>query len=685
MWREDGTTNVIGQPWRTFTTNVTTFTSEINRVLAANTSEEAGDRMTGEPISMTEDYPLGTLAEHGATEVTRTLSGWVDNRGTEYGTRDLIRDGYTLNTLGPVPLHETLDQYKQRFRTTVIGGAHYGGVSVRPVMDALAALHVPDYPVSPGMYVSPHDADLRRSLPANTVVQVGVPEVWNHFGVFRLNDGAWRYLTGHLATFESIGQVLVMPGVEPAEWTLGEWTEEQAALVQQFMVQAWDIGKKAQSSNSWCSTYNTVMERANISDEWMQRPQPMTLAQVRALPVGAYLFWQDDLNLAIFQRDDDAENGLRQMWGSTGTPLTPNDGDRMQQLLVHADEPGFSPPSMGFLDNLPVGSVAVIERTNRVKKADGRWHHRPYTDASTGHRASDFTPDVSRTRIIEIGNGRWDFGTTMTAAQQAEQPEGTVFYWTTGGRDWGWVVRDDSADNPARTRRLFSPTDQDDWKAEAMWMGTDGNVPILEPGHLDRLPNGSTIRYAATTYTLMNRTWRATPGGYANGAQDFAHVIRNREVILRSIGNLDTPAGPTRNERVRRQRQLYDLPDGTVLRRTSDGHQLRKYGNLLVDETSGTERTLDQSWSSVSAGTLIALVPDLLDATVITTGMRVTRRAGVPHTLQGTGNYHEAEPGQPGTVGDQVNRNAFGNTWVVVWDHNGQTSHIDGNCLEVIA
>ena len=567
--------------------------------------------MTGERITQVNDYPLGTVAEHpNGSRVVRAYAGWVDTGGSEYLQSVLVRDSYTLIELGTEPFRDTLDQYKQRFRTTVIGGALGGGVSIRPVMEALRTLDVPDYPLSPGMYVAAYDRDLCATLPPRTVIQIGVPDKWQHYGLFHYRDQNWYHLTGHATYFYGVGKVVEMPGVEEQEWVQQEWTEEEEARVEEFRARAWDIGRKAKATQQWCHSYEYTMERVDITDAWVNRPRPMTREQVNALPAGSHLYWEDLVSKAVFERVDDAENpndwNIRQVWSSTGRTIVPREGDTMTTMLAtRASSEGWHPPTVPFIEELPVGTVINIDGYNRTKKSDGLWHHRPYRLDSGGYPADQLSQEASRCRILRIGDGSWDYGTEMDAAQQAAKPEGSVFYWQGNGL-WALFIRDAAATNDAATRKLVGTSDSD-WNTTATYLGPMGAVPISEMEMLEVLPNGSKVRYGPGIYERVRGLWRSTPGDqYGNADRDFARSVRNGEVEMVECGDPNQPEPRTEQRLITDMRQLYDAPQGTRFTHVRSGDRLVKRRHGVLNETTGGYRSVEQCWRSVEARTLMA-------------------------------------------------------------------------------
>lgn len=691
------------QPWFTTTTGTSTVTytwnvgvqraaQQINErshaiLVANNAAKEEGDSMTGERLEAAGVYPLGTIAEHrNGSRLVRTYSGWISTEGDEYLPASMARDGYAVQKLGEAPLAETLDKFKQLFRTTVVGGAQNSGVMGRTVTNALRALEVPDYPLSPGMYVWASDRELLATLPQRTVIEVGAPDVWSHYGVFAWVNGNWHYVTGNVRQFMYLGRVIEMPGVEEQEWVKGEWSEEEQARIDTFMRTAYDIGEKARQTEQWCGTYTVVMARANITDAWMLRPRPMTQAQVRDLDVGSILFWEDDLNRAVFERDDAAAHfGLRQVWSTNEATIVPNDNDRMVALRTH-DEGGWSPPRMDLLDDFPVGTCAVLDGSTRYKLPDRRWHARPYRANSAGHRVTDFNNQPSRCRVLTIGEGAWDYGTVMDTAQQRAKPEDIVFGWEQG-QTWAWFIRDDTADNEAGTRRLFgSGENHADYNTTATYLGRLGSFPILEWRKLAALPLGSVMSYGGTNYTKERNLWRTNPGGYGNPDRDFDNACRGGEVLLVSLGDVNAVPPPTERQVITTVQQLYDLPDGTRLT-ARNGDRLIKRRHRIVNQTTYGERTFDQCWRSVEARTLTAEVEVAAEGVdqVFAVGARVQLRPGADHTSGGHVYTTEVGQGQPGTIQYEGHGSRPDDpTWSVQWDH-GRASNIDQSCMEVIA
>lgn len=211
--------------------------------------------------------PVGTIVESidSRLKAVRTYVGWMDNNRRHYPAQYLTDNigSHRLVALGDTP-RETLNQFRQRLRTVALGRAYASGVDRGPVHRIFAGCNIGEFELSVGMWVDFSDQDLNEALPNNTIAQTGTPEVWALYGVYRLHQGDWHWLTG--GNFNAEGaKIIDLPGHGVADWCAAEWTEADDQAIEELKALVLHHGAEAKSSAGWCSQYEYALARLCIA------------------------------------------------------------------------------------------------------------------------------------------------------------------------------------------------------------------------------------------------------------------------------------------------------------------------------------------------------------------------------------------------------------------------------------
>lgn len=220
----------------------------------------------------------------------------------------------------------TLLGYKWRIRDGAIAGAESHGVSMNATLSGLAAAgagedQFPDW--DPRQSI--HSMREVSRLPAGSIVsQMDGP---GSLTLFRVNaDGGLEQIGGPLPTVQALGRHGVRPVLVNGAPPTGDWVKGGEAArtgdIEDFRSAVYAAGKEAQSSQSWCSTYDTVMRGLGITASsqvgypwFMGLPRLSEAVEVAALPEGTFVLWQSPVEphtrWRLFVRDDSADNPPR--------------------------------------------------------------------------------------------------------------------------------------------------------------------------------------------------------------------------------------------------------------------------------------------------------------------------------------------------------------------------------------
>lgn len=352
-----------------------------------------GDRITTR--EQLEALPLGAIVQTrtGRTTYTREERGLVSTPGGRVRDFSPVRSGSHFlivhlpgspaepeeigdtTEVTPIGGSETLEQYKQRFRTIVYGSAYQSGVSTVPLDRAMEKLSVVLHNHTPGMHVAYSDSSLMNSMPRGATLEIGRdPSDFNGYAVYgKDQNGGFIRLVGGAGIDEAATlRLLSIPDVEPAEWATAEAGLEDREAIRAFMRQAWQLGLKAKSENQWCGEYEAAMSRAGINEAVGSDTEPgLSAEEVAALPEGTYVRFAADASASvIYKRDDRADNPAktRRVAGSLPGAWIENG---MVKLWSPDDRTGlrFSVHSAEEMDAMPLGTV-VTDRSSRWTKRE---------------------------------------------------------------------------------------------------------------------------------------------------------------------------------------------------------------------------------------------------------------------------------------------------------------------------
>lgn len=276
---------------------------------------------------------------------------------------------------------ETLEQYKQRFRTQMFGAQQNSGVNRGPVTAAMRKLGVAEMDVTPGLPVVMSDHDTIERLPDGTAVAYKTPDDAQYSVLVKQNGGLVSALgVNHPDSFDVL-KVIQVPGVDgPPEWVTASSSESELDAIRQFMRQAWEVGIEAKRSNSWCGEYERAMERVGINENVLCDPNSgLTAEEVAALPEGTVLrFWGFPAteNSVLYVRDDAADNPARTR--RIGGTLPGSWAARGMSVVCEVSQPfRVSVASTAEMDDMPVGTV--LQETANTRNGN-RW-----VKSSTGY------------------------------------------------------------------------------------------------------------------------------------------------------------------------------------------------------------------------------------------------------------------------------------------------------------
>lgn len=375
-----------------------------------------------------EALPVGSvIAESHNERATYTRVGenvWRSNLDGD----TLYDDSFSLSGYNVVvsvpedwtpPPPPTLHQFKWRFRDNALDGMHAHGVRTEVVMEGLRALDVADaaqFPPGVGLVIeNPVDRD---SLPEGTVILVGTPDVLDSFGVYLRQGHGWTKLVGERRYIGDHGPVRVaLVGGEEVhqDWidAIGEGTAE----VDNFKAQAWLVCSKIARAQSWCSTFNSIMNRVGVNETCLDH---MTHAghavgdevnpeEAARLPVGTVLRRVREDGQTWYIRTADATNRARtrrvMAWGEGAhghfSPrMTVVAFPHGRRMLCHIPTEAFP--------HLPAGTkfTVVGNGTDWMTARDGRavqYSRRMAVPARGTYQPSDFG-DGAQFAVIEWGD-----------------------------------------------------------------------------------------------------------------------------------------------------------------------------------------------------------------------------------------------------------------------------------------
>lgn len=213
----------------------------------------------------THGAPVGTVAENqGAMRAVREYTGWLvsENRFTtpEYLPTHFARD--LRVTLMGEPIPDSFLRFSQRLRTVSVGRAYANGVSVDAVRGIMSRANVPECLPTVGMFVDFSDAETNRGIPVGSIAQVGSPNIWDLYGLYRFDGSSWVWFTGGHSGAEG-GTVIQMTG-EVHSWATDDPEEGDDERIEELKRQILTIGAEVKRTQGWCPQYEAALDRLCI-------------------------------------------------------------------------------------------------------------------------------------------------------------------------------------------------------------------------------------------------------------------------------------------------------------------------------------------------------------------------------------------------------------------------------------
>lgn len=364
----------------------------------------------------------------------------VNNPSQRY-TSDNFGSGYMITALpeGVTSVPFTATDYRWKFRNVTLGAAHTHGVSVSAVIASLEEMgaSLGSLPIKPMVPIR-NDEDIRR-LPEGTLVEVGRPEFWDNYGLFRIGGGAAHHVLGMRTR---IGPAGVLVAEVPESYVPPECDESEAAI-DAFKVRAYTVGLKLKHAQGWCSTYESIVLPLGISrdlirpllenSDWLG--QKVTPGSAAELPVGTILSWDrpGDTHTACswFVRVADSTNraGTRRLFWHADDNVTGREGHYSNSMVVR-----WVPPPDGQAD---VGLLAEVQGLD----IRSHWQYLPPGTVISWNSSQFYVMAMDhRASLIE----RWDLDSPPRVPRNGDYRAdafhdyslmGVVFIPTTGDND----------------------------------------------------------------------------------------------------------------------------------------------------------------------------------------------------------------------------------------------------------
>lgn len=525
----------------------------------------------GSSIGVGEEVPIGTLVKKGSTVAVRTYSGWLDNNGSFWMGDGL--DGAEIISLAPKQ-HETINQYKQRFRTVAIGGAYRHSIRVDDVERVLTKLEVPQFEVCPGMVVASYDRSL--VIPDGSLLRVGSDAAWSHMGLYVRKDHAFNHVMGWGGEWYD-GVLIEVPGVtEPAEWLAEPWDESMEEQIVEFRRRAWQFGGEAKRSHSWCSSYESVMTFAGITPMSLTPRHRHSLEEIASMEDGTIIVVSDDNGVAIFRVN--AEKAFQ----TYPVEFLGGSEDARPDQMAQVYKPG---ERMQVLNNrqmeaLPIGTRIKYQSGQEYTRiASGRWSRRPQSnDAGSPSRDFRFTP-TEWAEVDYMGAGRWMWGSTLTEEEARELPVGSTFLHASAE---GWEFRTRTVDGHLVI--LGGQSGPDENPDGIVYVGEYDfgrcNLMVTNYHQMDAAEPGSVIAQGSgVQYTKhSNGRWYHQRRGY-----------HSRNFFGGDATTTLTYLAPQQGVTLSRMEQLRTLPDNSVIGTEAGGSRWTRRNGQWVSR-NGTYR-----------------------------------------------------------------------------------------------
>lgn len=380
---------------------------------------------------LAEKVPVGTVMKSGAYDYQVTGDRmWerVSNRQYRYGVGDFTWANCAVVSF-PAGMEyletprETLAQYKWRFRDHALAAAVANGVNYSASDRALQDMGAGADQFPLGAEVRIKNPQFLQNVPTGTVVYRGTPGDVNGFSVWVKNrGGSWNRLLGnpnHRSPRDMVAPVTIhqYQGSHAApEWATVEGTDEDESLIAEFKATAWSRGYQLKREQSWCGTYENVMNQFGLTRESVRRNGHVTGTRVSAegaaaLPEGTFLGWQSSNNPAervLFVRTNTVSNVARTV-KVDGTDGSSDRNYHSSMVVVSIPDAGRGwaecraemPVSSPWVHLLPIGTTftnsenAQFQYTPEPRNADGILGARQISD----------TPGYRRWDISAFGEG----------------------------------------------------------------------------------------------------------------------------------------------------------------------------------------------------------------------------------------------------------------------------------------
>lgn len=387
----------------------------------------------GHPLQSVEEFDqllIGTIVGPNEDERYRKRAdGWwrVSNTTNEDQSlqvdapeRGFSMGGYNRVLSLPEPAghpttFESVNQFMWKFRQHTIAAAanHLGDPRMATrVLDRLG-ITGDNFPIGTGVPIA-NDYD-RDQLPEGTVIYKGNPKQVRSFGAFVKRGDHWRHLLGdaiHLASADQTFVDTLAGAVVEVDWNKPA-AEPDVDAINRFKGLAWREGYREKTSQSWCSTFESVMSRIGIdasyerhllvTSDGLRCGSPVTVEQVRALPVGSVVKWADPEGerWVYFMRTEAATNraGTRRIFGYSpeGVPTPSGHYSSTGMMLEWCPDFGdmrvTMPRVTDLFEKMPLGTRWFQAGTNYVLCEDRLglpWDLRTAIPTAGRHQQSAF-------------------------------------------------------------------------------------------------------------------------------------------------------------------------------------------------------------------------------------------------------------------------------------------------------
>lgn len=397
----------------------------------------------GERVGAYDEFtllPVGTVVnsrENRRATYTKQADGqWRDDRNQRgvnpvhefaLGYMEIQQwpDGYTP---APKPV-QTVRQFRYAFRDIALSSMEVNGISRDVVSRALDELGcgAEEFPIGPGVVMESNWE--RGRLPIGSVVAFGMPNAYSTYGMFErvTTHRNWVRVfggvTGFPSQYGSRARVESVPGVpDPPDWVAEVGGENSAREIAEFKRLAWIGGLKVKRQQQWCSTYESAVARAGITEDAMRigtRVGAFTVGdmlnpqQVATCPVGSIFRWRSTEaphTRVIWYRRTDNHSGVTNQAGTErifgyqddDVARLGNYAGRMELMAPPSDDLMLEVDIVQAFPHLPIGTVWRYEGSQYVICRDRQMHSGTQVQDRGQYALSAFTM-ADRIRIVSFG------------------------------------------------------------------------------------------------------------------------------------------------------------------------------------------------------------------------------------------------------------------------------------------